>query len=365
MERKPCPYCGEEIAVNAKKCRFCGEWLEDANQHDGLEIKSNTNSFEKIEDLGKDSSQDKSYHDGEDRPKVVEDSPKGFFKTYFVDSLLKQYSSFSGYSSRKELWLSYVALMVIEFGIGGICLILAGLDGMTGILMASILSSIIGLALFLPTVAISCRRLRDTGCSPWIILISLIPVIGILILLYILCKPSELSHTNKCSSLNYLDAIIIGACVIFFSLGIWSNINSVNNESYDELTDLYESNVDEQLSVFDDSRTVSSSDKGELFLMSFVGYVDNKYGVEMFIEGHRTSEGVFPEVGKLCYTKYKAWIDLSFEVEQANEFKMFEHNDGNITGIWNVYFDEESDGIYGYMTNYKGDTYPVALKAKI
>lgn len=28
MERKNCPYCGEEIAATAKKCRYCGEWLE-------------------------------------------------------------------------------------------------------------------------------------------------------------------------------------------------------------------------------------------------------------------------------------------------------------------------------------------------
>lgn len=27
-ETRPCPYCGEEILVTARKCKHCGEWLE-------------------------------------------------------------------------------------------------------------------------------------------------------------------------------------------------------------------------------------------------------------------------------------------------------------------------------------------------
>lgn len=32
MENKVCPFCGAEIATDAKKCKFCGEWVtEGAN----------------------------------------------------------------------------------------------------------------------------------------------------------------------------------------------------------------------------------------------------------------------------------------------------------------------------------------------
>jgi len=37
-ETKRCPYCGEEILATAKKCKHCGEWLEEGNLPNSAEL---------------------------------------------------------------------------------------------------------------------------------------------------------------------------------------------------------------------------------------------------------------------------------------------------------------------------------------
>lgn len=87
---------------------------------------------------------------------------------------------FSGTTSRVDFWWFALAVVMV--------LALAQLIAeTTGPLPMQIAS----LVVLLPWIAACTRRLRDAGLNPWWQLISLAPVAGILVLLYLLTFPSK------------------------------------------------------------------------------------------------------------------------------------------------------------------------------
>lgn len=85
-----------------------------------------------------------------------------------IKACFQKYATFSGRARRSEYW--YFALF--NFLIG---LVLAIIGKMLPFL--AILSSLYGLAILIPGIAISVRRLHDIGKSGWTMLIYLIPAI--------------------------------------------------------------------------------------------------------------------------------------------------------------------------------------------
>lgn len=88
----------------------------------------------------------------------------------------KKYVTFSGRASRAEYWtftlVNYVALMAL------------GVPAVTtdnNILLN--VATLIGLAMLLPSIAVTVRRLHDTGRKGWWVLISLIPYVGAIVML--------------------------------------------------------------------------------------------------------------------------------------------------------------------------------------
>ena len=99
--------------------------------------------------------------------------------SWFI-AALKKYAVFGGRSRRKEYW--YFALFSLI-----ISLALILIDRETGNFYPAVglglLSGIYTLAVFVPTLAVSVRRLHDIDRTGWWVLLSFIPVIGALVLL--------------------------------------------------------------------------------------------------------------------------------------------------------------------------------------
>ncbi len=87
---------------------------------------------------------------------------------------------FTGVTPRGEFW--WFVLAVVMFL--GLAQILAEYVGALPLQLA-------GIVVLLPWIAACTRRLRDAGLSPWWQLISLAPVGGILVLLYLLTYPTR------------------------------------------------------------------------------------------------------------------------------------------------------------------------------
>jgi uncharacterized membrane protein YhaH (DUF805 family) len=97
--------------------------------------------------------------------------------------VLKQYAEFNGRARRTEFWM--FALFNLLFGIGA--MILDNVLGLTfGMLGYGAFYVLYSLAVLIPGLAVSVRRLHDIGKSGWMILVALIPIIGAiwLIVLY-------------------------------------------------------------------------------------------------------------------------------------------------------------------------------------
>ena len=75
-----------------------------------------------------------------------------------------------------------------------ISVVLGVIDEVVGLASAEgigILSAVYGLAVLIPSIAVTVRRLHDTGRTGWWILIGFIPVIGFIVLLVFMIFDSE------------------------------------------------------------------------------------------------------------------------------------------------------------------------------
>jgi len=106
----------------------------------------------------------------------------------FVDAVtvcVSKYATFSGRARRSEYWwfaLAYlVALIVVVL-----------LDNAMG---SDLPGTLVVLALILPTLAVTVRRLHDTNRSGWWYFMSFVPFGGLVVLVFV-CQDSNPGHNT-------------------------------------------------------------------------------------------------------------------------------------------------------------------------
>jgi uncharacterized membrane protein YhaH (DUF805 family) len=108
-----------------------------------------------------------------------------------IRTVLTKYAVFTGRARRSEFWWFTLFLFLIQIAtsiIDAAAGTTVGGDGFTG---TGIITSIVSLALLLPSLGVIVRRLHDTGRSGWWVLIGLIPLIGSIILIVFAVQDSQ------------------------------------------------------------------------------------------------------------------------------------------------------------------------------
>ena len=109
-----------------------------------------------------------------------------------VQSVFSKYATFSGRAVRSEFWwwvLFSIIVQAVTQILDGV--VLAPIFGRPAFDGPQVLTGLASLALLLPSLAVTVRRLHDVDRSGWWIFLNLIPLIGSLVLLYWYIQPSK------------------------------------------------------------------------------------------------------------------------------------------------------------------------------
>jgi uncharacterized membrane protein YhaH (DUF805 family) len=106
---------------------------------------------------------------------------------YWYFEALRKYADFSGRARRREYWVFTLISAALNIGLVVADVLIGTYDEESGF---GLLSAIYALAFFLPSLAVTVRRLHDTDRSGWWMLIYFAPCVGGIVLLLFLVSDS-------------------------------------------------------------------------------------------------------------------------------------------------------------------------------
>ena len=184
-----CRNCGAEMADNARICMKCGVMAGDGDKFCsncgaepdpkavicvkcGYELKPFSLPIQ-------------------ERPERPAIPPKGYDFGSAILAGFNNYAIFQGRSTRTEFWYWTLFILIVNGLL--LCGLISGISiaDETQIGIFGVAYSLFNLVTLLPSLAVTIRRLHDTGKSGWNFLIALIPIIGALALILWLSMPGN------------------------------------------------------------------------------------------------------------------------------------------------------------------------------
>ena len=108
---------------------------------------------------------------------------------HYID-MWTNFFNFSGPTSRRGYWMAFLFNWVVSVVVG----LIAGFTGL------GFLTTVYTAVVFIPSLSIAIRRLRDAGKHWAWYFINFIPLVGQIIFIIMLCKPSISKPTYTAAS---------------------------------------------------------------------------------------------------------------------------------------------------------------------
>jgi uncharacterized membrane protein YhaH (DUF805 family) len=108
-----------------------------------------------------------------------------------VCTVFSKYADFSGRATRSEYWYFYLFVFLVNV----VLQIFAATGENPPNVIALTVLGIFALAILIPSLSATARRLHDTDRSGWWILLSFVPLIGLILFVW-LCQRSTLGQNR-------------------------------------------------------------------------------------------------------------------------------------------------------------------------
>jgi uncharacterized membrane protein YhaH (DUF805 family) len=136
--------------------------------------------------------------------------------TQAVRSVLSKYATFSGRARRAEYWWFYLFTIVVSFASSAVDAALnAAVNNEIGIVGA-----ITSLGLLLPTLAVTARRLHDTGRTGWWMLLPVVPVLATIVVASAAVFATGFSTTGNGTPAAAMIVLAVACVLITFATSI-------------------------------------------------------------------------------------------------------------------------------------------------